>query len=1287
MNLKCKINGKEYEILVQGNTLSDEYNETLDSGNIILAHIKKIKKLKPFDDVYIYDNEFNGYDRNGTVRGQNKFYKHLLVDNYTEEFINLRDKIYKYKIALMSEIKRMEKIQCPNISITQPLDFNKKVSVYEYITRYVELYSPKVKRVKNKDSKTWVYENKYKVDPSLETIFGNVYAPDFSLNAPTLRDILSKLMIVKDMIPYVENDIIKAIDITQRKNEINLENIPVTNIVATMRSNEYCDALRRNYSDSLSQDSTCRSIEYIGFRNSDNVLMTVDNMRLETRFPIYKINKITMCYFKKSIIAADENATMFLCKQDITPLVKLNTERNVLSQDWDDFKYNFPFSIEEMAQYKMCTVGYDIGSKYITGWGTRYTYPAGWWDITKTYIENIVNILDSIREYGTEENFRTLASELSKQGFKIEDMAFTPNGQFGDSTISPFSNDVLKFKSLLFIVDYQGFYNGSVIHSKDLGNDDIVSNDNSSSSLALLELDGLSQKEKVNRLGNKTYQFTVKYEKSEDLSMLLNLGDYFSYDEEDDIIIYHREIAIYDNYIIATYFAAKDYVLKNYYTSVYARHRTWNLISYGESVTRAENRKINLLLSKEKLLYESGNNFMNEVDNDLLLSCFKKSSYNEDLVLQKGNKIDMGYIVHALDSNFKYFLTDVNAFLSGYSLCFNISTFDNISMGNYIKKASPFSDKVIKVDGVNKNFEDLDVEFFTTKNDYTGSVQDWYSIVDDLNTGFTKTLGLYVGHNLTSNNFGKITTLNKEKVYDYYNNYFFKLPLIESRSINASNIMGNLFDIYKDNKEVINMTYQIEPISIDNDVLFSQWFMKLNDMLSNFGKRQETLMVGEEIPEEFIPTSQQSVIIPGFVFLSRTYLGSDYNHDYSDTLPFIVFGFESVGEVSFNKIKEEIEKNGRVLFYNGEQENLKIEFVVNNKEEDNPTMDLRTIYYYSFEPQKIVSINSNNIVIEGTQTIKINYATSVNVNTDNGGNIFRKENARITLKRKKVDDSDLGYSFYFVTLTEFDMAGSVAVTTNNTWVSDKDADFYEENWGWVIDRENETITSGKITKENNVIAVKNGVGFSNPYSSLEEYENKFNKILGWADNTLLDNYKRNDLSIILPEPIEEKPKNMFVFSSVNEMKNTLVYDEYPLNYFLNNNDFSLINNEENNVKFEDIFSVESFKGAYEEGPTEDEGIQFYGKRLSINLEKVPANAKSLQYWYEDNGSLKFVFGVNITEEDREKNKIYVYASLITKRDSKVYDENNIVVGNVLNYLDKNNLNIYGNNQYYDEEDI
>ena len=129
--------------------------------------------------------------------------------------------------------------------------------------------------------------------------------------------------------------------------------------------------------------------------------MTFDNLRIETRFPIYKINTIYACYYKK--IKIKNKATndlvsekIFLCKQDISPLVKLNVERNVLSQDWTDFEDNVT-SIEKLSKYKFATVGYDIGSKYIEGWGTKYTY-FDWGTIfshKKTYLENIIDFMDS----------------------------------------------------------------------------------------------------------------------------------------------------------------------------------------------------------------------------------------------------------------------------------------------------------------------------------------------------------------------------------------------------------------------------------------------------------------------------------------------------------------------------------------------------------------------------------------------------------------------------------------------------------------------------------------------------------------------------------------------------------------------------------------------------------------------------------------------------------------------------------------------------------------------------
>ena len=52
MNLKATINNKNYD-LVNGVTFSEEYNETLDSGSIIIVGVPKDDDLRPFDDVFI----------------------------------------------------------------------------------------------------------------------------------------------------------------------------------------------------------------------------------------------------------------------------------------------------------------------------------------------------------------------------------------------------------------------------------------------------------------------------------------------------------------------------------------------------------------------------------------------------------------------------------------------------------------------------------------------------------------------------------------------------------------------------------------------------------------------------------------------------------------------------------------------------------------------------------------------------------------------------------------------------------------------------------------------------------------------------------------------------------------------------------------------------------------------------------------------------------------------------------------------------------------------------------
>ena len=85
-----------------------------------------------------------------------------------------------------------------------------------------------------------------------------------------------------------KDDVIYAMDITERKGAFSLNKM--NSITASRTSENHCTGLKRSYKDALSGSNTARMVEYIGFRNSDNALLTLGNMRVETKFPIYKIN-------------------------------------------------------------------------------------------------------------------------------------------------------------------------------------------------------------------------------------------------------------------------------------------------------------------------------------------------------------------------------------------------------------------------------------------------------------------------------------------------------------------------------------------------------------------------------------------------------------------------------------------------------------------------------------------------------------------------------------------------------------------------------------------------------------------------------------------------------------------------------------------------------------------------------------------------------------------------------------------------------------------------------------
>ena len=301
MNYYAYIKGKNYN-LIQGFTISEEYNETLDSATIMISNVPQLD-INPYDDVFIYSSDIEL--SNPSFFKTCSFYRHFLIDQFQEEVIRLGE-LYRYTISLFSETKGLENIQLPNISITQPLDASKKISTLEYIKRFLAMYNKMVKvpdgEINDKgECYFWKYKRKYRLAQddngmleSIGEVFKNSYTPDFTLNNPNLRDVLAKLLITKDRIPVVKDNYIYCLDITKRRETFNLNVGEINYIYGSKSSDNYCTDLRRNYSEALAQDYTGKYTEFLGFRNSDSPLLTLANMRIETKFPIYKINKVYM---------------------------------------------------------------------------------------------------------------------------------------------------------------------------------------------------------------------------------------------------------------------------------------------------------------------------------------------------------------------------------------------------------------------------------------------------------------------------------------------------------------------------------------------------------------------------------------------------------------------------------------------------------------------------------------------------------------------------------------------------------------------------------------------------------------------------------------------------------------------------------------------------------------------------------------------------------------------------------------------------------------------------------
>lgn len=1107
------------------------------------------------------------------------FYKHMLVDNYTEEQLNFDEvPLFKYKINLFSETKKLEKVILPNVSITQSIYSNPRTCLF-YLKHFVELYSPKIKKISNTSEKEWEYVPKYSLDLNIDgeeyneqcidAIFGDVKCPEMSLTSPSLKDVLSKIMIVKDCIPVVKDDVIYAMQIGETKDiqtnfgeklggvfEYNPRNMSFP--VYSMNSGDYTNGARREYSGAISQQNSARYIEYLGFRNSSDALMTLENMKIETRFPIYKINKLYLCYYKKATITSETKQTekSFICKHDITDLILQNSVRNALSADWTKYPKEIN-SRDDMKKYRILTLGYDIGGKVITGWGTKYSQLEGvfgWFNKETTYLEAILNLLE--KTFNTGDSALYLQQQLGMLGkntFATEEAQFIEIKDWEESMIAPKGvTGVQKLKSVFFEMDYNAMFDGAVYHSKNnVEEDEIVTSDNCSSALSILEVDGLFEKEKMNRIGNKTFNLQGRYSSFEEMQNNNNvLGSVF----DDNIVIYHRDYAIYNDYIQASFTGTYDYVMKNYFTTVFAKLRMYNFMSYEESTLRSENIKWYVNLNSDKCYFEN-----NGVNASYLMSAFNKTKtplfYGDE---SNHFLINGGYFTGSFweeDKNKELikkhgkFYSDFNSFVCGDSLCFNIQMFDNVTNGVYISTFDTTIDE---------------------SADATGSVQEYYMATDEINDAFIEKIGCYIGHFEKRDYFLELPReYNHEEIENKLKDILAlpKAPENESETFS----FGSDYSLFKDNKEILNVTFQFEPISYDKDVVFSQWLMRLSDLVTTYTKFDQEIEV-----YDFSTLANSEEIDYLTIFYSTT----------SGKTPVIIFQVKKEKEITVG-------------------ENVLYEFGVATSTEKWWTYLNYMYTFLEINLNKVMEVNEGNVVIK----CNVSYLTKL------GDTVTYNENFTENIVFKKIGESKDGFVKYRAIITrlgKYSLSGSYQNGKEVATSNNPDFEFNSDN-----------------------SYIYNGSVSINKYLLLKTY-----------------------------------PQTMYIIDSTKPVKNELVYDDLNLENLPNHMRVMTVSN------FNNVFSTNY----------DDSGAPYINIDTSTIVSQRTNNSKSIQYWFKDNdGLLKFVFGTNIDNTATNKK---VYISVVQNRSTKVYDAYHNVTSHIVNYLSEEDKEgaMYGEKQKYKENE-
>lgn len=647
--IKATINGTDYPV-AEGAVFVENYNETLDSGTILIQQVTEPIEIQPYDTVVVSGDGFRT--------------RRFLVDTVTRSEISLQPTIYKYEISLFSETKALEGVLLPNLKITRIPD--RPLKVLDYIRQYVSIYCPKT----DSNDTYGAYGDAWTLDDDIGGTlrrFDDIECPEMQWNTPTLREVLNSLMMVDDCIAILDNGVIKCLDVSETKGLAPTAGI---NYVTESHSSEdyvselkmhLVNAANNSYMDPYVPDDASRIIEKIGFRNSEAYILTTENMRLETSFPIWKvfrcvahIKAVVNVWGNKDGEAEQSWTTALDGEMDITDYILEHGEwlkKDVYYGDWQLLPP--PLGTD----YRNTCLYYVRGAKNIENFNEKTT--SQWLFIQNSkYVWELI-----IQSQEMEDDLVSAAADWLAENH--------PDYTFDRARVTVGSGSQT-LKSAQFELEYEAMDDCVFTASKSpLQSHRRTVADNQENSYINVDRTGLLEYMKANRLGNKMAHINGRYEGAE--STMPTLGQ-----TVEGKIIFRKEISVYMDHIDANFLATENYVLRDYFTGVRAKLRSWRVISGQEALVRAEHLKFYV---NNDLESPDGEYMFPTANPEILMNWFRYCviRFNTSDGWMPGNTVygNTTYRTNAIAVEF-------TKHKAGNSVVFTIRMPDNCFAGNYV---------------------------------------------------------------------------------------------------------------------------------------------------------------------------------------------------------------------------------------------------------------------------------------------------------------------------------------------------------------------------------------------------------------------------------------------------------------------------------------------------------------------------------------------------------------------------------------------------------------------------